>query len=159
IIQSRSIVRHEIPRCSERSDKYPIRPKFVNGRSVFVRDIEVAVRSDNESLSIEAEPKALSVAVGRTQHWIDTIQAAWPANSVEGFSSWNSEGNRSYQIEVAGCAATGVNIERKFLHARCKSDGAPARSAMGQTVEHILESVVIDVRSKPAEAVHACTAS
>ena len=98
-------------------------------------------------------------AVRRTRHWIDAIESSGTGNAVDGLPGGNSEGNCGDQIKVAGYPANRVNVERELLHTHSESDGAPARSAIGQTVEHILESVVIDVRSKSAEAVHACTAS
>jgi len=98
-------------------------------------------------------------AVRGTRHWIDTIESSGTGNAVDGLPGGNSEGNCGDQIKVAGYPANRVNVERELLHTCCESDGAATRSSIGQTVEHIRKSIVIDVRSKSAKAIDVCTAA
>src|SRR5262249_395280 len=52
VITSVGITRHKVARLYKRANERTVRQEFVDGRSIFIRDVEMAIRTDDEPLWI-----------------------------------------------------------------------------------------------------------
>src|SRR5215471_15731888 len=124
----------------ESAHKLTIRQKLVNGRSIFIRDVEVTVRSNDESFGIVTDANAPSDSARGFMRGIDAVENGGTHNSIDCLSGGNREWDCGQQVEVTGFAGRRIDVERELLHARRISNGAAPRPAINQSVKHIGKS-------------------